>query len=1062
MSRGSGTPFWVRSIRRRPAASVVLTVLAVITTIVSVLAPLLLRAVEQATLDDALARGGVRSTSIAAAADIEVGGLAESQDAVVTTTGAAEHLRLWQDDVVSAETSAPVSFVAPAAASGSGTDSASGAAAVSGSAGVDRRTTPFAGYDGPCRRLGLTAGRCPEDKTEVVAAASAGLPIGTVLPLTLLDIPEQRFRVRVVGTYDATSGAGFVVAGPDRLFGSGGGGDPALVTSLAGFADLGISGRMWSARTLEPGTRLDQLPTVLSDVQAARDGTLTVGAAQSAVSVTQRIDTLVNRVADGNDAATVIVAVSALQAVIVAWFAQGVLAARVGRARAGEWGLARLRGLSARRRSTTVLLEPVVATLVGSAVGAVLGVLLAGVGTRLLLGADAPLPEPFRLPVLGALTASVLGSLVALLVASTRAARVPLVDLLRHATEPRTLSRTGAVVQAVAVIAALVGLAAVVTQRRIDGLGIALLAPTLVAVLVAVIGLRIGVAVVRRRAARPARSLVELLALRRISRTPSVLTTSVMVVMGVALAVSSSQSAVLAVRLADDRAAAELGAATVLDVGVREGVPFMDTVRRADPSGQMAMAVETTTTGAGVGRLVAVDSTRLAAVSAWQSSWGGEHFARAAAALRPAAGGPALRFRGDRLAVTLADVGKPDGTAAANIPTADPDDVDVVAVVQSGDAWNRVDLGAPRTGTLTSADGTVPCDDGCRLVWLGLETHSTDGTPYALGVTVTRIAVGSGDALRPVDAAWLTSERWRDRIGDSSLTSDRPMSIIGDARHGLRLSWIDPTGSGSPSIAPRDAPEPLPAVVGRGTVTEPFAGVRDGVLGVAPSGDSRVLGIVGRAPALPRVLGDGTLVDLGTAGLVSNTATADIHREVWLAPGSHPGVVAALERGGVIVQGRHTLADAEHRAERSAPARGALVGVPIALAALALTLLVVAGVGVVGAAARREDAATLRTAGFRRSADRRALFLETFLPAALAVVAGAVASTAATLLTAGRLPLRLGALPPMGNPVDVWTVVGITLAALAAVAAVSAATAAFATRPATPGARAPERDGGVR
>lgn len=1048
MSRGSGTPFWVRSVRRRPAASVVLTVLAVITTIVSVLAPLMLRAVEQATLDDALARGGVRETSIAASADIEVGSLTESEGAVVTTTGAAEHLRLWQDDVVSATSSAFVSFLPPASA-----DTQPGEDA--------RRLTPFAGLEGSCRRIGLTAGRCPTGKTEVLAAASADLPVGTVLPLTLLDIPEQRFRVRVVGTYDAASGPGRVVAGPGQLFGSGGGGEPALVTSLAGFAELGVSGTMWSVRTLEPGTRLDDLPAVIDDVQAARDGTLTVGAAQSAVSVTQRIDALVDRVADGNDAATVIVAVSALQAVIVAWFAQGVLAARVGRARAGEWGLARLRGLSARRRSTTVLLEPVVATLVGSAVGAAIGVVLAGVLDRVLLGADAPGLEPTRLPVVLALAASVLGSLVALLVASSRAAQVPLVDLLRRATEPRALSRAGAVVQAVAVIAAVVGLAAVVTQRRIDGLGIALLAPTLVAVLVAVVGLRIGVAVVRRRAARPARSLVELLALRRISRTPSVLTTAVMVVMGVALAVSSSQSAVLAVRLADDRAAAELGAATVLDVSVREGVPFVDTVRRADPSGHVAMAVETTTTGAGVGRLVAVDSTRLTAVSAWQSSWGGDRFDRAARALRPT-GGPALRFTGDRLAVTLADVGAPDGEAAKTYATADPGDVDVVAVVQTGDSWRRVDLGAPRDGTLTSTGDAVPCENGCRLVSLGLESHSVDSAAYGLGVTVTVIAVGTGDALQSVDDRWLSPERWRDRIGDSSLTDGRPMSVLGQTRDGLRISWVDPTGTGTPSIAPRDAPEPLPAIIGRGTVTDAFAGVEDGVLGIAPSGDSRVLRVVGRAPTLPRVLGDGALVDLEVAGRVSDTTARDIRHEVWLAPGDHRGVVAALERRGISVDARHTLADAELRAERAAPARGARIGVPIALAALALTLLVVAGVGVVGAAARREDAATLRTAGFRRSAVRRALFLETFLPAALAVVAGAVASTAATLLTAGRLPLRLGALPPMGNPVDVWTVVGITLAALAAVAAVSAATASFATRPTTPGARAPERDGGVR
>jgi hypothetical protein len=1017
-------------------------VLAVITTIVSVLAPLMLRAVEQATLDDALARGGVRETSIAASADIEVGSLTESEGAVVTTTGAAEHLRLWQDDVVSATSSAFVSFLPPASA-----DTQPGEEA--------RRLTPIAGLAGSCRRIGLTAGHCPRGKTEVLAAASAGLPVGTVLPLTLLDIPEQRFRVRVVGTYDAASGRGRVVAGPGQLFGSGGGGEPALVTSLAGFADLGVAGTMWSVRTLEPGTRLDDLPTVIDDVQAARDGTLTVGAAQSAVSVTQRIDALVDRVADGNDAATVIVAVSALQAVIVAWFAQGVLAARVGRARAGEWGLARLRGLSARRRSTTVLLEPVVATLVGSAVGAALGVVLAGVLSRVLLGAGAPPLEPTRLPVVLAVAASVLGSLVALLVASSRAAKVPLVDLLRRATEPRALSRTGAVVQAVAVIAAVVGLAAVVTQRRIDGLGIALLAPTLVAVLVAVVGLRIGVAVVRRRAARPARSLVELLALRRISRTPSVLTTAVMVVMGVALAVSSSQSAVLAVRLADDRAAAELGAATVLDVSVREGVPFVDTVRRADPSGHVAMAVETTTTGAGVGRLVAVDSTRLTAVSAWQSSWGGERFERAARALRPT-GGPALRFSGDRLAVTLADVGAPDGEAAKDFATADPDDVDVVAIVQSGDAWRRVDLGAPRDGTLTSTGDAVPCEDGCRLVSLGLESHSVDSAPYGLGATVTRIAVGTGETLRPVDDRWLSSDRWRDRIGDSSLTDGRPTSVLGETRDGLRISWTDATGAGTPSIAPRDAPEPLPAIIGRGTVTDAFAGVEDGVLGIAPSGDSRVLGVVGRAPTLPRVLGDGALVDLEVAGRVSDTTSPNIRHEVWLAPGNHPGVVATLERRGISVDARHTLADAEHRAERAAPTRGALIGVPIALAALALTLLVVAGVGVVGAAARREDAATLRTAGFRRSAVRRALFLETFLPVALAVVAGAVASTAATLLTAERLPLRLGALPPMGDPVDLSTVVGITFAALAAVAAVSAATATFATR------RAPSRVGGVQ
>ncbi|WP_165689047.1 hypothetical protein, partial [Mycobacteroides abscessus] len=111
---------------------------------------------------------------------------------------------------------------------------------------------------------------------------------------------------------------------------------------------------------------------------------------------------------------------------------------------------------------------------------------------------------------------------------------------------------------------------AVATETEVTGPSIALLAPSLIAVLLAIVGLRVGVAVVRRRADRPARSLTELLVVRRIARTPSVLTTAVMVVLGVALAVSSTQTAVLAVRLADDRAAATLGAATVLDVRVAE------------------------------------------------------------------------------------------------------------------------------------------------------------------------------------------------------------------------------------------------------------------------------------------------------------------------------------------------------------------------------------------------------------------------------------------------------------------------------------------------------------
>ncbi|NII42650.1 hypothetical protein E9228_003324 [Curtobacterium flaccumfaciens] len=65
-------PFWIRSIRRRPAAVVVLSALAALATVVSVLAPMLLRAVQQTALDEALDHAGVPGTSIAASADYDV------------------------------------------------------------------------------------------------------------------------------------------------------------------------------------------------------------------------------------------------------------------------------------------------------------------------------------------------------------------------------------------------------------------------------------------------------------------------------------------------------------------------------------------------------------------------------------------------------------------------------------------------------------------------------------------------------------------------------------------------------------------------------------------------------------------------------------------------------------------------------------------------------------------------------------------------------------------------------------------------------------------------------
>ncbi|MBE7163223.1 MAG: hypothetical protein INR72_18450, partial [Williamsia herbipolensis] len=652
--------------------------------------------------------------------------------------------------------------------------------------------------------------------------------------------------------------------------------------ALQGFDALHFSGTMWSVRTLRDGVGVDDLAEVRNGLRAAEEAGLTAESADAAVTVVQHLGTVLDAVDRQHAAAALVATVTGLQSLVLAWCTQAVLVARIGRARSAEWALARLRGLTLRRRLTTVLAEPVAAALVGSAVGLALAVPVAAGIARLLLDEAVPL-EPRRAPVLVAAAAAVAGSLVALVVASIRPARLPLVDLLRRTSEPRTLSRTGAVVQAVGIVAASVVIAGIVTEQRITGPGVALLAPTLVAVLFSVVALRIAVPLVRVSAGRRrsrGTGAAGLLVVRRLARTPSALTAAVVVTIGVALAVSSAQTAAYAVRVQDDRAAAELGASTVLDVHVRSGVSFIDAVRhaaQADPGGTSrsvgpaAVAVESYTEGNGVGRLLAVDTAGLARF--WNADWGGRTASDVRRMLRPTTG-PSLHVTGDHLAITLGDVGDADGARIA----ADPSDTELFAVVENDRGWHRVVFGAPRDGTLTT---DAPCEAGCRVVMLGIDSTEPSGAPFALGATVLDLAgtTSDGDTDR-VTRAWLAPERWRDRIGDASTPRERPSGAVGERSDGLRVNWVDPTGTGRPAIATRDVPEPLPALVGAATDAEPFPGIAHATAGIGLDGSVQLLRVSGRAPSLPRVLDDGALVDLELANRATDPAGAVADHEV--------------------------------------------------------------------------------------------------------------------------------------------------------------------------------------
>ncbi|MFZ7088834.1 FtsX-like permease family protein [Curtobacterium sp. RRHDQ10] len=984
-------PFWLRSVRRRPASFVTLAALAAIAMLVSVLAPTLFRAVEQVTLAEAVHDAGRDDTALVSQVSTTGGQIADgiaSATAVVSTIGSTG---LWTTPTLLTESNEPFTW--------------------SRTTDADRtRTTNVAVGEDACRQARSTRGKCPQAADEIAiprsAASASGVSVGDTIGLVGSNptLPPDRFTV--VGVYDGSTGTGALIAGPGARFGAGGTPPPDLVVSRAGFDRLVVEGTTFGVRFLAHPPTLADVPVIRSDVRTAREATLTTESASSAARFSTGITDVLDHVGRQQDAAGVLLAVTAIQALGLAWFAEGLVIQRIGRVRATEWGLGRLRGLPRRRWLGSVFLEPAVALVLGAVAGAALGAGASALAATTVLGPSATV-EPFRPLVLAAAGLSVAGSLIALLVSSIRSARLPLVALLRQTSEPRVLSRTAVVVQAGAVLVTVTVLGSLATEQEIAGPGVALLAPSLVAVLIGIVGLRVAVVVIRRRTRRPPRSLGGVLIGRQLARTPSVLSTAVMVTVGIAIAVYATQAASVGTRLQDDRAAASLGAATVLDVSVPADATLLDAVRSADPTGRQAMAAEVLTSGTGVGRLVAVDTDRLAVVSSWRTAWSGRSAAEVRNALAPRQRTPSFRLTGTELRLTLSDVG------SASIDT-DQSTVRLAMVVQTTTGWHRVDLGSPRDGTVTSDPRDFPCADGCRVVWLGIENGDQLQPSYSSAFTVRSIATDQEDATRT--AGWLDPDRWRNRIGSAADAQIPTSATLGPATRGtgLQVQLQDGTGSGTASIAPRDAPEPAPALLGAATGTSPYPGVRDAVAGIGLDESSQVLRVVGRAPTLPRVFDDGALVDLGVMDRLTDAHASQAQREVWLAPGAHPRVLVALRAEGLRVTATRTLADAQHRAERAAPTLGAVLGLPIAAGGVGLTLLAVVAIRLIGAGARRREWASLRDAGVPDRSLRRVLTLDALLPTGAGALLGAVAGLAAFAVTIGRLPLLAGsgAAPP--------------------------------------------------
>lgn len=1032
MNSARRVPLWLRGIARRPHTAVLVCLLSGAAVMTAMLGPGLDRSVHQATLADALDTGGVLSasptTGVSISGDVPAG---QPYDLIrgpattaleAATTGAASEL--WSAPEVVITSTTVIVWKSRSSAVG--------------------QNALVTAFSDDCTTYILSAGVCPSGAGEVMIstddATQQKVRLGGTITYTLARAP--RTSGTVVGIYDAAASvrAELVRPGSDAGVTAGVDTDPVVMRTQES-AELPLPVTVTVRTTIRPDLRIDQVALVQASIEETK---LAVNAQDRLLALQSGLPDLLDRVESQARSAQVLLLVTTVQGLFLGVFALAIVLQRVGRARAAEWSVGRLRGVPRGRWLRSVYAEPVVALLAGVPLGYVAAAAVARFAVRLVLRPGTSV-EIWRWPVVVAAAAATVVALAALVAVSLRSVRRPLAELVQQEVESRRLTVLGAVAHT-----AVFGLAAatvfqLVTGGVLVGLQLGLIAPGLFALAVALAAVRLAVVSVRRVTARAPRGLTGLVVGRYLARSPSALNPAMIIAVGVALTVFATQVFTWSERNQDLRADAVVGAATVLTVSVADGTDLLTAVRAADPSGRLAMAARDTATSgySGAARIVAVDSSRLAAVSSWSPEWAG--VADLADQLR----GPtteAITLTGKTITLDLTGVSVspqslPDPSANGAIDPPPPPVL--VLTVTSGGRWQSVNLGRLAVGTKAHPQtftAEVPCTDGCRLVSIGLSAPTNQ--PYRAALTVASVATDTQPASASAD--WLrTDGRWR--VQSASVIVPDPIALATPRAtpQGLAIEAYDLAGGMTSAVSPTDTTDPLPALLAPGTTLSDVPGSPGVGYGTGLDGQQQKLAVIGQAAILPRSLDDGVLVDLGNAqGLVdpSRIRTAD---QVWLAPHAGTATEQALADQGVQIVSRQTLQTTRDELTSQATTSGAAIAAVVSGVALLVTLLALVAARWSDADRRGSDWRTMREGGISRRRIRRLVLVEIGAPAVLGVLAGLLSGAVAAWIAAPRLPLVDFTVP--GPPLDLtlsWPPIlvigGATIVAIALISAVGA------------------------
>ncbi|MEV0563139.1 hypothetical protein [Dactylosporangium sp. NPDC050588] len=686
------------------------------------------------------------------------------------------------------------------------------------------------------------------------------------------------------------------------------------------------------------------------------------------------LDVLLDRIDERRAEVRAAVPFAVAPVLLLAWAVITLAVSTVIRARRFEHGIIALRGVARPGRWWLATGETLLSVLIGAALG------FTAAGGWQIRGA-----WPYA-------AVAVLGALAVALTVALRTVSAPVSALLRQ-VDRHTARWRGLALEGVLVVAAVVAVAQV---RGRPG-GVALLAPALVLVAVAVLAGRVGPILSGLAAARVLRRpsagrfrLAGALAGFRLARRPvgaRLLALLTLAVGSLAFAAGTTSAVDQRQR---DQAALATGAPVVLNVDATSRTQLLRAVRAADPGGRSAMAVVPIRDSDDNSGAVAVDAARLPAVALWPA--GAPPVADVAARLHPPAPAEAVTHTGAKIAldVTVSVLDRPDVVLTATLAPLD------------GQPTATADLGKLVLGRQTYTGETPMCVRGCRLVEIAAKLP-----PY-VGPTIV-VTLHSSPPTEWRTAPGATAVRGADGITFSLPMTSQP---------------------GAGVLRPAFGPAELPVATTAPLPDAEFKTFGSKAVPVAEFSATR----------LPRVGTAGALVDLEYADLTAEDDGRATGAEVWLSATAPPGIVDALRAQGLTVTGRRTVADTR----AALAAGGTALGLRFYLMAGWLSAaLGAAGLAVAAIGTSTHDLRALRVQGLRRSTGTLVEPFVVLVLVAAAGVAGVLGAGLAWFAVGGTLPgLKGTGLPPLGVPA---ATVGVMLAALA-VAGLTAQAAASRTR----------------